>query len=199
MVQNSLLRANARKQLGGGIFKKPWLMMVVALLVYCALVVAIEFGMLFTFGLAVFVMGTLTVGWNKIALNGIRKNQWNVSDLFGGFKYFWKSFGLCFLQTLYLGLWSLLIIPPFIKQYSYAMAYYIHIDNPELSANECITISRKMMDGHKWQLFCLNLSFVGWYLLGFLCLGLGVPFVDAYKATAMANFYLALKAEVSAR
>lgn len=199
MVQNSLLKANARKQLGGGIFKKPWLMMVLVVLVYCALVVAVEFGMLLTFGLAISVMGALSIGWCMTTLQGVRKNEWKVSNLFGGFKRFWKALGLMLLQSLYLFLWGFLIIPPMIKRYSYAMAYYIHIDNPELSANECITISRKMMDGHKWQLFCLDLSFIGWYILGFLCFGLGVPFVTAYRATAFTNFYLALKAQVSAR
>ena len=51
------------------------------------------------------------------------------------------------------------------------------------------------MDGHKWQLFCLDLSFIGWYFVGALCLGLGTLFVVPYHEMARANFYEALKAE----
>lgn len=197
MVQNSTLRANARKQLGGGLFKKPWLMTVVVVLIYTAICSAISTG---TIGFGFLLLGALEVGLCMMVLNGVRKNEWNIGGLFGGFKHFFKTLFLRLLKMVYLFLWSMLFcFPALIKWYSYSMAYYIHIDNPELGINDCITISRKMMDGHKWQLFCLDLSFIGWYILGFLCLGLGVPFVEAYKKTAYANFYLARKAEVSVR
>ena len=48
------------------------------------------------------------------------------------------------------------------------------------------------MDGHKWQLFCLDLSFIGWYLLGALCFGIGTLFVEPYHQVARANFYAEL-------
>ena len=45
------------------------------------------------------------------------------------------------------------------------------------------------MKGKKWKLFCLDLSFIGWYLLGMLCLGVGVLWVDPYHKVSMALFY----------
>ena len=53
------------------------------------------------------------------------------------------------------------------------------------------------MKGYKGKLFCLDLSFIGWYILGALCLGVGVLFVMPYHETARANFYEALKASLS--
>ena len=195
MVQNSLLRANARKQLGGGLFKMPWLVVTAVVLIY-SVIISVSTS---TFGVSFFLIGPLNVGLYTVILNGIRQKKWEIPTMFIGFKNFLKTFVLYFLQSLYLLLWGFLVIPAIVKRYSYAMAYYIHIDNPELGANDCITISRKMMNGHKWQLFCLDCSFIGWYILGSLCFGLGIPFVDAYRMTAYSNFYLALKAEVSVR
>ena len=51
-----------------------------------------------------------------------------------------------------------------------------------------------MMKGHRWQLFCLDLSFIGWMIVGVLCLGIGVFFVYPYIEVSRANFYMALKA-----
>jgi uncharacterized membrane protein len=76
------------------------------------------------------------------------------------------------------------------------MAMYIQQDNPEREARECLQESMIMMDGYKWQLFCLDLSFIGWYLLGSLCFGIGVFFVTPYHELARTNFYLALKAQL---
>ena len=71
-----------------------------------------------------------------------------------------------FLQGLYTVLWSLLlVIPGIVKIYSYAMTPYIMAEHPSLTANEAITESRRIMDGNKWRLFCLDLSFIGWELL----------------------------------
>ena len=70
------------------------------------------------------------------------------------------------LQGLYVALWSLLlVIPGIVKSYSYAMAPYIMAEHPALTANEAITESRRIMDGNKWRLFCLDFSFIGWELL----------------------------------
>ena len=71
-----------------------------------------------------------------------------------------------FLMGFFTALWSLLlIIPGIIKFYAYSMTPYILIDNPELSANQAINLSRDMMKGHKFDLFYLQLSFIGWAFL----------------------------------
>lgn len=96
--------------------------------------------------------------------------------------------------------WTLLlIIPGIVKSYSYAMAFYIKQEHGKnIEAIDAISESRRMMDGYKWQLFCLDFSFLGWYILGILCLGVGVLFVTPYHEVARANFFEALKAERSA-
>lgn len=101
-----------------------------------------------------------------------------------------------FLMTLFTTLWSLLlIIPGFIKYYAYAMTPYILIDNPELSANQAINLSIKMMKGHKLDLFILHLSFIGWIFLGIVTFGVGLLWVMPYMMTAQAAFYEDVKAK----
>lgn len=98
------------------------------------------------------------------------------------------------LRDIYNVLWTLLfIIPGIIKAYAYRMVPYILADNPNLGADTAITLSRKMMDGHKFNLFILELSFLGWYLLGIIALGLGVLFVNPYYNATEAQLYLVLR------
>ena len=80
-----------------------------------------------------------------------------------------------------------------VEWWPYAMTYYILNDNPEMSANDAITRSREMMDGHKWQLFCLRFSFIGWYLLSALTFGILLIVVMPYMQAAEAEFYEKLK------
>lgn len=94
------------------------------------------------------------------------------------------------LQTLYLALWSLLfVIPGLVKSYSYAMAMYLRAKKPELGANEAITLSREIMNGRKWKLFCLHFSFIGWFILCILTFGLGFIFLKPYIDAANVTFY----------
>lgn len=80
---------------------------------------------------------------------------------------------LTFVKDIYLFLWSLLfVIPGIIKGYSYSQVYYIANENPGMSVDDIITESREMMDGHKWELFILQVSFIGWGILAALTLGL---------------------------
>jgi uncharacterized membrane protein len=74
------------------------------------------------------------------------------------------------------------------------MVPYIIKDNPELSATQVITRSREMMNGHKWNAFVYDLSFIGWYLLGCITCGIALAFyVYPYKLNADAQLYLAIK------
>lgn len=99
------------------------------------------------------------------------------------------------LTGVYIFLWMLLlIIPGIIKAYSYAMTYYIAKDHPEMSAEECVHESRMMMQGHKGKLFLLDLSYIGWILLGCLTLGILMLWVEPKIATAHVHFYEDLKA-----
>lgn len=94
------------------------------------------------------------------------------------------------LALIYKYLWWLTVIGGIIKSYSYALVPYIVAENPDIKANEAITLSRKMMDGYKFKLFVFRLSFIGWDILDILTLGIsGVFFSNPYKEAALAGFY----------
>ena len=109
--------------------------------------------------------------------------------------YWHKVWGM-FLVMLFTFLWSLLfIIPGIVKCFSYSMTPFILEEHPELGANEAIDHSRAMMKGHKFDLFWLILSFIGW---GFLCLftfGIGYLWLVPYMDTSVSAFYEDVKAD----
>ena len=101
-----------------------------------------------------------------------------------------------FLKDLFLFFWTLLfIIPGIIKSFSYRMVPYILVDQPELTATQAIRRSKQMMKGNKWRAFVLDLSFILWYILSALTLGLvGLFFVNPYYEATNAELYQVLKA-----
>lgn len=91
-------------------------------------------------------------------------------------------------------LWTLLfIIPGLVMAFAYAMTPYVMMDHPELSAWEASKVSRQMMKGHKFDLFYLELSFIGWDILSILTLGIGLFWLTPYMMTSMAAFYNDIK------
>ncbi len=103
---------------------------------------------------------------------------------------FQKSFLVLFLINLFVMLWTLLfIIPGVIMAYAYSMSVYIANDNPELTSMEAIQKSKELMKGHKWDLFVLDLSFIGWILLACITFGAGLILLKPYVETAHAEFY----------
>jgi uncharacterized membrane protein len=143
--------------------------------------------------------GALQFGIARVTTNCGRNREWGIGQLFAAFsENFGKTLVLHLVQSIFLFLWTLLlIIPGIVKSYSYALVYYLQQEpeNVHKEATELITESRNWMRGHKWQLFCLDCSFIGWYLLGVLCCGIGTLFVAPYHQMARANFYLDLRAE----
>ena len=142
-------------------------------------------------GLVQFIVGgTVQLGYTKYLLNQYNKASFDISDLFSEFDRFGQGFLQNFLRGLYIFLWSLLfVIPGIVKTYSYAMTPFIMAENPNMTANEAITASRELMDGHKFDLFLLELSFFGWALLNLLTLGLGSLALNPYIHAARAAFY----------
>lgn len=100
-----------------------------------------------------------------------------------------------FLKGLFTSLWSLLfIIPGIIKGYEYRMIPYILAENPGIDSKEAFAISKKMMDGNKWDAFVLDLSFLGWTILSACTCGiLAVFYVNPYIYMTNAELYVALK------
>ena len=143
--------------------------------------------------ITILVIGPLTLGGYYLALHIIREKDARIGNIFrwftGGSKFI-KSFLLYIVVNIYIFLWCLLfIIPGIIKSFSYAMTYFIINDHPEYSINQAITESRRMMDGHKMEYFILCLSFIGWFILSCITLGIGFLWLIPYFYTTSAAFY----------
>ena len=154
-----------------------------------ALIVGLTIGLVL--GLAFFVLGSIVgVGYAKFNLNLVDAENAELNDLFKYFK-FWKTTVLAnLLRSLYIFLWSLLCgIPGIIATYAYAMVPYIMAENPEMSASEACAKSKEMMKGYKFDLFTLELSFIGWFLLCALTCGIGFIVLRPYIEAAFADFY----------
>lgn len=106
------------------------------------------------------------------------------------FSNYWHKVWAMLWAHILTVLWSLLfIIPGIIKSFSYAMTPFIIEEYPELTATEAIHRSRMMMHGHKFDLFWLLLSFIGWGILNIFTLGIGTLWLVPYMETSMAAFY----------
>ena len=149
-----------------------------------------------SFLLNFFLLYPLTLGYSvahkDLLLNGdaaITRNTINHT-----FSEYMRNAISIFLVYLFTALWTLLlIVPGIVKGLAYSLTPFIVKDNPELSPNEAINLSVKMMKGHKFDLFYLYLSFLGWILLSMLTLGVGLLWVIPYLETTMAAFYQDVK------
>ena len=141
---------------------------------------------------------TFTLATIAIYLNMAAGQKPAVGDVFSKFDQFWPAFKVNFLVGLFTALWSLLFyIPGIIKGLSYSQATYILAENPGIGAREAINRSKAMMDGHKMDLFVLNLSFIGWYLLCGITFGIAAIWVIPYVNATMTNFYNKVKGGVT--
>ena len=148
--------------------------------------------------LSIFLIYPLGVGFaNAFRLLHERRDDRMVENMFElGFSGYWHKVAGMFLMALKVFLWTLLfVIPGLVMSFAYAMTPYILEEHPELDAWEASNRSREMMRGHKWQLFCLYLSFLGWFLLCILSLGIGFLWLSPFMQASEAAFYNDLKAE----
>ena len=152
-------------------------------IIVSAVLVRIIFGNALEAGGCLFFRNNVEKGTAEIAL--IRK----------GFSDYAHVFAALLLRDVFKGLWyCLLIFPGLVKSYSYRMVPYIVKEYPDLSEIEVITLSRRMMDGNKWRTFLLDLTFLGWLLLGLVTFGIvNVLWTLPYYENTMAALYLELK------
>jgi len=142
-------------------------------------------------GIVQFIIGgVVRQGYASHLLKQHDGEKTEIGDLFSQFHRFGDGFCLFLLEGLYVFLWMLLlIVPGFIAIFKYAMAPFIMAENPEMTASEALTASKDLMQGHKWELFCLDFSFIGWNILSIATLGIGALFVNPYMNAAHAAFY----------
>ena len=140
------------------------------------------------------VSAVIGYGMCRYILKFVRKGSADIGEPFSGFtsggEIFGRALMLLLLESVFTFLWMLLFfIPGIIASYRYKMAFYILADNDNMTASEALEASKEMMRGHKWGLFKLHLSFIGWIILASLTFGIGYIFLVPYILTAEANFY----------
>ena len=75
----------------------------------------------------------------------------------------------------------------FSKYYSYCMNLYILANNPKIKIKKALALSIKITKGYRGKLFLMDLSFIGWYLLCCLTLGIGIIFYSPYYMMTVSN------------
>lgn len=162
-------------------------------------VVVYLIGLLFAYALIfivyAFLSGVLEIGQARF-FTAARYGLVQLDELFVGFKkgHYMRNVKTMFFKYLYTFLWSLLfIVPGIIKQYSYFMIPYILAENPNILTQRAFEISMRATEGEKWEMFVLDLSFIGWMLLGALCCSIGQIFVMPYLVATRAELYGALR------
>ena len=143
----------------------------------------------------------LSWGLTVSLLRNHREESVDLENLFDGFRggRYTRVFCALFLVNLFTFLWALLlIIPGIMKAFSYALTPYIIMDEPELTARQAITRSCEIMEGRRWKLFCLYLSFIGWGILCLLTFGIGFLWLVPYMNASVAAFYEDARAEYEA-
>lgn len=147
--------------------------------------------------ISIILVGPFAVAELRYFIKLHKKEKATVGSGFADFgKDFTGNVGAYILQSIYLFLWTLLlIIPGLIKSYSYSMTMFLKAKNPEMKANDAITLSRKIMYGKKWKLFCLDVSFIGWAILSIFTLGIGliflIPYINASHVAFFEDAYIA--------
>ena len=165
-------------------FYNNYWMMVLLNLIYAAIIGAGELVVLI-------IGGPMNLGLMAVLCNNKKGEKTNPGQLFKGFSNFGNALVGFLLSAIYTFLWSLLlIVPGIIKSLSYALVPYLQSKDSTLSGKEAIKKSQELMNGHKWELFVLELSFIGWHLLSALTCGvLEVFFVAPYFNQTLYAFY----------
>lgn len=134
-------------------------------------------------------------------LDWVEDPELNFQPIKSNFTYFrspdwWKLLVIYVLMSIFISLWTLLLfIPGIIKGMAYSQTYFVYKDLNDqgkadnYSLTDYITRSRQLMNGNKWRYFVLQLSFIGWFLLGAITLGIGYIWIYPYYKLTMANFY----------
>lgn len=156
----------------------------------------VALAMLVNFIVTVLVWNPLEVGCKKLFIqceSGTAeiKTIWSTLNKMDRKHIGW----IMFLRTLYVDLWTILfIIPGIVKQYEYMMVPFLLAEYPQIDRREAFEKSRQMMKGNKWAAFVLDLSFIGWNLLGIVTFGLlTVLFTAPYQCLTHAQLYFRLK------
>ncbi|MDO4261353.1 MAG: DUF975 family protein [Eubacteriales bacterium] len=134
--------------------------------------------------------GAVTLGYAQFFLHMTDGAEAGFGDLFSQMRRLWEGFCMQFFRGVMVMAWSFLfVIPGIIAMYRYSMTPYIMLEHPDLSVMEAISESKRIMMGNKWRLFCLEMSFIGWILLGMITCGIASLWANPYIEAARTAFY----------
>lgn len=204
MSTRAELKARARESIKGNIGK-----LFLALLLVCIVPailggisggIATKGGIFMVIGAVIYIIAMLiaiaaSIGYTKVMLKVARNQEYDIiNDIFNkeNLNLFLPLLGLTIVMLIFVGIASIVVIPGIILGYSYYFAPYMTIENGKGASNlhDC----RMMMKGHKFDLFVLELSFIGWILLCSITFGLAGIYVIPYMTVTQINFYDEVKA-----
>ena len=141
-------------------------------------------------------IGPISVGIAAVHLDLVRGDgSVKIKNFFYGFKNFMGNFILGFMYALQVALWCLFfVIPGIYVSYSYALVFFVKKDHPEYRWKECMDESERLMEGNRWKLFKLQLSHMGWIIVGLAFVLIGTFWAIPYFQTSTAIFYEEAKA-----
>lgn len=147
-------------------------------------------------GIVISLAGTVLGAGYVVYTMSVRKGLYtSYSTLFDGFIFAGKVILLNIVISAFVFLWSMLFfIPGIIASYRYRFALYNLCDDPSLGVMEALNMSKAQTRGHKWQLFVLDLSFIGWNLLCLLTLGILSIWIMPYVQQTDIGYFEAIKA-----
>ena len=193
VTENAIIMQMARESL-----KRKWGLAIVTHLVYFLLFVFFVALMIIpVIGPIIYLLiwSAMPLGFAIFTLSLSRKQETKFVQIFHGFKNYGTSLRATLLMALFVLLrLLLLIVPGIIALYSYIMIYFIIADDNSITAMEALNKSKRMMDGYKWKLFCLQLRFIGWSILSTLTLYIGYLWFFPYHFVSFAMFYDDIKA-----
>ena len=146
---------------------------------------------------SIFIGNVISVGEQYYFIKNHNGNP-GLSEIFQGFKgNYLNVVKIMLIMELKIMLWLLLlVVPGIIKAYEYSMIPCLLAENPNITTDEAFSLSKQMTTGQKMDLFVLDLSFLGWIILGLICCGIGILFVLPYPEATNAEVYLNLKESV---
>ena len=160
---------------------------------------------MFAYGAAIFIacgiMGPLNVGIASVYTNLVRNGERiRIKNFFYGFKGFFSNAILAIMYNVVVALWSIFfVVPGIYVAYSYALVFHVKRDHPEYRWKQCFDESERLMEGNRWKLFKLQISHLGWFIIGLAFVGIGAFWAVPYLEASTAVFYEQVRLERGAR